>query len=71
MTNEDLRDRIQDGRLRNRLYLVTRGVPYAIAVAMTDAEALAHIIIFGEIDGNVWDWGNMEWIEHSPHNPMR
>jgi hypothetical protein len=44
-----------------RLWLIHNGVPYDVAFALSDAEALAHAIIFGMIQGKKWDWATMEF----------
>jgi hypothetical protein len=36
-------------------------VPYDKAFDMDDKERLAHAIVFGEYEGNTWDWRNFCW----------
>jgi hypothetical protein len=43
------------------LWLVKNGVPYDKAFDLDDVERLAHAIIFGEYEGNIWDWSAMRW----------
>ncbi|MEW9304554.1 hypothetical protein ACETRX_03840 [Labrys portucalensis] len=44
-----------------RLYLVKNGVPYDVALSLSSSEALAHYVVFGEFEGNKWDWKEMKW----------
>ena len=39
------------------------GVPYDVALDMDDADRLAHLIVFGEYEGNRWNWRRMAWEE--------
>jgi hypothetical protein len=43
------------------LAVVSKGVPYAVAMNMDEGELLGHHIIFGEVEGGTWDWSRMEW----------
>lgn len=37
------------------------GVPFDVAWSVEDEEAMAWAIIFGQMDGNQWDWNLMRW----------
>jgi hypothetical protein len=44
------------------LWLVKNGVSYDLAFSLDDLDLLAHVIVFGEMEGSSeWDWGNMAW----------
>jgi hypothetical protein len=43
------------------LWLVKNGVPYDLAFNLEDHELLAHVIVMGGFEGNVWDWNSMDW----------
>ena len=49
--------------LREALLLVSKGVPYKTAMAMSPKKRIAMCIVFGQLDGGVWDWSEMRWIE--------
>jgi hypothetical protein len=40
---------------------VKSGVPYDSAMAMEEAELLAHAVAFGEIEGGTWCWDRLQW----------
>ena len=31
-------------------------MPYDVAFSLDDIERLQHLIVFGEFEGNIWDW---------------
>ena len=41
--------------------MVKNGIPFDVADALTDAERLAYIVAFGEMDGSTWNWNSMSW----------
>lgn len=50
------------------LWLVSRGIPYERAVELDHADAMAHMIILGEIprpgeQPMVWDWLSKTFIK--------
>lgn len=51
--------------LANGLYLVRNGVPFDVAFSLPPDEAMAWGIIFGEMDGNTWDFNSMAWKKQS------
>jgi hypothetical protein len=40
---------------------VKNGIPYDVAMSLEVDEVMAHGIIFGEMEGNKWDWSRMRW----------
>ena len=45
------------------LYLVKNGVPYSVAFALEPDERLAYVVIFGQLDGNDFDFDRGQWKE--------
>jgi hypothetical protein len=45
------------------LYLVSKGVPYDLALRMSPARRLAYVVTLGTLDGGVWDWATQTWQE--------
>lgn len=43
------------------LYLVRNGVPFDVAFSLDAEERTAWVVVFGEMDGRVWDWRAMQW----------
>lgn len=43
------------------LWLVKNGVPYDVAFALQPHERMAHAIVFGEFEGNEFDWSAMRF----------
>ncbi len=37
------------------------GVPYDVAFSLSPVDVTAYGIIFGEFEGNLFDWGCMAW----------
>jgi len=37
------------------------GVPFDVAFSLEQEERRAWIVVIGELDGLVWDWGAMQW----------
>ena len=48
-----------------RLYLVKNGVPFDVAFGSSDDWALAAYVVFGEYEGNEFDWASMTWQERT------
>jgi hypothetical protein len=44
---------------------VKQGVPFDVAFALYPEEAMGWSVIFGEIDGGTFDWGNMSWVREN------
>ena len=44
------------------LWLVKNGVPYDIATNLDDDDLLAHVIVMGEFEGQLWSWSSMAWV---------
>jgi hypothetical protein len=40
---------------------VKNGVPYDVALCLSDADVAAYSIIFGELDGQKFNWNAMAW----------
>ena len=51
---------------KDRMYLVKNGVPYDRVMAMETHELNAHIRVFGELEGNVWNEERGEWKRTDP-----
>lgn len=48
--------------LRDRLYLVSQGVPFDVAFTLSDDHRLAWCVILGELGGRGhFDWSNGKW----------
>jgi hypothetical protein len=45
------------------LYLIRNGVPFDVAFALPARERLAWIVAFGSLDGRVFDWATMCWLD--------
>jgi hypothetical protein len=45
------------------LYLVRNGVPFDIAVSLSEDERLAWIIAMARLDGMEFDWSTRGWVE--------
>jgi hypothetical protein len=45
------------------LYLVRCGVPYEVAFGLDEAERLAFIVTMGTLEGHVFDWAKLCWVE--------
>ena len=43
------------------LWLVKNGVPFDVAFSLDSVDRMAYSIIFGQMEGNVWDWSRMVW----------
>jgi hypothetical protein len=41
--------------------LVGRGVPFDVAFSLSNDERVAWIIIYGEIDGGIFNWQTGQW----------
>lgn len=41
--------------------LAARGVPWEVAIQLSQAELLGYCVAAGEIDGGKFNWGAMEW----------
>ncbi|MFO0906774.1 MAG: hypothetical protein U0835_00140 [Isosphaeraceae bacterium] len=39
-------------------------MPFDVAFSLPHDEATAWAIIFGQFEGNEWDWGRMAWKEN-------
>jgi hypothetical protein len=48
------------------LWLVKNGVPYDVAFQMDHAERMAHCVVFGELEGNEYDWTALRWRVKNP-----
>lgn len=48
---------------RNVLSLVKQGIPFNVAFSLEWHEIIGWLVILGELDGGVFDWNNMKWIE--------
>ncbi len=48
--------------LKEALALVSRGVPYEVAMRMSLQRRLAFNVIFGELDGRDFDWRALRWV---------
>lgn len=44
------------------LFLVGRGVPFEVALALDEAERIAFVVACGELDGLDFDWKTMTWV---------
>lgn len=51
----------QIGELRDGLFLVRNGVPFDVAFSLEGEERRAWVIVLGELDGLVWDYGAGRW----------
>ena len=49
--------------LVDSLWLVRNGIPFDVAFSLDQDERTAWIIVLGELNGRVWDWGAMRWVE--------
>ena len=47
--------------MRDALYLVSKGVPYDVAMRLSPARRLAFVVTFGELDGGAYDWKRGAW----------
>ncbi len=45
------------------LYLVRNGVPFDVAFSLSPEERFAWVVVFGGLDGHVFDWDNLGWAE--------
>ncbi|MGE4482010.1 hypothetical protein [Acidocella sp.] len=45
------------------MYLVRCGVPYEVAFNMDEAERLAFIVTMGTLEGRVFDWATLCWMD--------
>lgn len=42
------------------------GVPYNLAMdELEESEVMAHVVTFGELDGQVFDWKAAAWVPQS------
>ena len=39
------------------------GVPFDVAMSLDETDRMAYAVIFGEIEGNVFDWRAGRWTE--------
>jgi hypothetical protein len=49
--------------IRGPLVLIKNNVPFDVAFSLDPEEVLAWSIIFGEMEGGVWNWAKMGWEE--------
>jgi hypothetical protein len=47
--------------LVDSLFLVRNGVPFDVAFSLDAGERTAWVVVFGELDGRVWDWSAIGW----------
>ncbi len=59
--NQKAKAIVDNGEIVNRLFLVKHNVPFDVAMSLEDHEALAYAIIFGQFEGNVWNWSTSQW----------
>ena len=45
------------------LFLVRNHVPFDVAFSLDWDERTAWIVVMGQLDGRVWDWGAMRWTD--------
>ena len=43
------------------MILIDHGVPWSVAWALKEHEALAMIVLIGEAQGGEFDWDKMQW----------
>jgi len=48
------------------MHCVRRGVPYDIAMRMSPARLLAHVVAIGEDEGGTFDFPTRTWQEPHP-----
>jgi hypothetical protein len=46
--------------------LLKHGVPWDIIWSLTPTRRLAYLVVAGELDGGVFDWGRMRWEKQQP-----
>ncbi len=44
-----------------RAWLIRNGFPPDQAWEMPEYEALAYYVVFGQFDGNTFDWDRLQW----------
>ena len=49
--------------MKEVLLLVTKGIPFDVALSLTNNQRAAMIIAFGEMEGRKFDWLRGRWIE--------
>ena len=51
-----------------RLSLVKAGVPFDVAFALPDGDALAYSVVMGELEGgHIFSWETMSWRKRGQH----
>lgn len=45
------------------MYLIKNGIPYDVAFSLGPAEKMAYSVVFGELEGNSFDWNTGTWRE--------
>lgn len=60
---EEARRIADDNYNRNVLALIKHGVPFEIAFNLEWPEIIGWLVIFGEMEGQKFDWNSMKWIE--------
>ena len=43
--------------------LIKNGIDIDVAMALNPDEALAWAVMFGELEGGVWNWDTLSWVE--------
>lgn len=54
-----------------RLFLVKNGIPYDVAMSLSNEKALAFVVVFQEMEGLRFNWQTMSFEEpkHAPSKP--
>jgi hypothetical protein len=62
-TIEQARRIAGDGYTKNVLALIKNGIPFDVAFNLEWPEIIGWLVIFGEIEGQKFNWSTMKWIE--------
>jgi hypothetical protein len=58
---ETLRMIIENPDLNESLWLVWHGIPFDVAMTLSDDERFAYAVIFGRFEGSKFDFGTMRF----------
>lgn len=51
--------------LKEAAALIKHGVPWDVAMNMSRGTRWAFLVIFGELNGNRFNWDAMQWVENN------
>jgi hypothetical protein len=43
--------------------VLKNGVPYEVAIQLDEDELIAYCVVFGQMEGQIWNWSLMQFEE--------